>query len=64
MPSLAKSPVAPTLGRRVPLRGPARLLFSSYARTRYQPQRSTRPGPPPSFRWSPWTRSAPTGGSR
>jgi FkbM family methyltransferase len=40
MPSLAKSPVAPALGRRVPLRGPARLLFSSYARTRYQPERS------------------------
>jgi FkbM family methyltransferase len=40
MPSLAKSPIAPALGRRVPLRGPARLLFSSYARTRYQPQRS------------------------
>jgi FkbM family methyltransferase len=40
MPSLAKSPVAPALGRRVPLRGPARLLFSSYARTRYQPRRS------------------------
>jgi FkbM family methyltransferase len=31
------SQVAPALGRRVPLRGPARLLFSSYARTRYQP---------------------------
>jgi FkbM family methyltransferase len=40
MPSLAKSPVAPAFGRRVPLRGPARLLFSSYARMRYQPQRS------------------------
>jgi FkbM family methyltransferase len=40
MPSLAKSPIAPALGRRVPLRGPARLLFNSYARTRYQPERS------------------------
>jgi len=40
MPSLAKSPVAPTLGRRLPVRGPARLLFSSYARTRHQPRRS------------------------
>jgi FkbM family methyltransferase len=40
MLSLAKSPVAPALGRRVPLRGPARLLFSSYARTHHQPQRS------------------------
>ena len=40
MPSLAKSRLAPLLGQRVPLRGPARMLFSSYARTRYQPQRS------------------------
>ncbi len=38
MLSLAKSSLAPVLGQRVPLRGPARLLFSSYARTRYQPQ--------------------------
>jgi FkbM family methyltransferase len=37
MPSLAKSPLAPILGQRVPLRGPARVLFRSYARTRYQP---------------------------
>lgn len=37
MPSLAKSPLAPILGQRVPLRGPARMLFRSYARTRYQP---------------------------
>jgi uncharacterized protein YbjT (DUF2867 family) len=36
--SLAKSPLAPVLGQHVPLRGPARLLFNSYARTRYQPQ--------------------------
>jgi FkbM family methyltransferase len=40
MLSLAKSPLAPVLGQRVPLRGPARLLFSSYAKTRYQPQES------------------------
>ena len=40
MLTLAKSPIAPVLGKRVPLRGPARLLFSSYARTRYQPHRS------------------------
>jgi FkbM family methyltransferase len=40
MPSLAKSPLAPVLGRHVPLRGPARLLINSYARTRYQPRRS------------------------
>jgi FkbM family methyltransferase len=32
MPSLAKSPLAPILGQRVPLRGPARLLFRSYAK--------------------------------
>ena len=42
MPSLAKSPVAPVLGQHVPLRGPARLLFSSYARTRHEPDRSAR----------------------
>ncbi len=40
MLSLAKSPLAPVLGQRVPLRGPARLLFNSYARTRYQPHKS------------------------
>jgi FkbM family methyltransferase len=38
MPSLAKSPIAPVLGRHAPFRGPARLLFNSYAKTRYQPQ--------------------------
>jgi FkbM family methyltransferase len=37
MISLAKSPLAPVLGQRVPLRGPARLLFSSYSRTQYKP---------------------------
>jgi FkbM family methyltransferase len=37
MPSLAKSPIAPILGQRVPLRGPARMLFRSYARTRCEP---------------------------
>jgi FkbM family methyltransferase len=37
MPSLAKSPLAPILGQHVPLRGPARMLFRSYARTDYQP---------------------------
>lgn len=40
MPSLAKSPIAPVLGKHVPLRGPARLLFNSYARTSYQPRKS------------------------
>lgn len=40
MPSLAMSPLAPVLGQRVPLRGPARLLFSSYVRTRHQPGKS------------------------
>jgi FkbM family methyltransferase len=39
MPSLAKSPLAPVLGQRLPVRGPARLLISSYNRTRYQPQK-------------------------
>ncbi len=37
MPSLAMSSLAPILGQRVPLRGPARMLFRSYARTFYQP---------------------------
>ena len=40
MLSLAKSPLAPVLGQRVPLRGPARLLFNSYARTQHQPDKS------------------------
>jgi len=40
MLSLAKSPLAPVLGQHVPLRGPARLLFSSYARTSYHPEKS------------------------
>ena len=40
MLSLAKSPLAPVLGQRVPLRGPARILINSYARTRYFPQKS------------------------
>jgi FkbM family methyltransferase len=38
MPSLAKSHLAPVLGKYLPLRGPARLLFNSYARTQYQPR--------------------------
>ncbi len=33
MLSIAKSPLAPILGQRVPLRGPARMLFNSCART-------------------------------
>ena len=37
MPSLALSPLAPVLGQRVPLRGPARLLHRSYLRTHRQP---------------------------
>jgi FkbM family methyltransferase len=40
MLSLAKSPLAPVLGKHVPLRGSARILFSSYTRTHHQPQRS------------------------
>jgi FkbM family methyltransferase len=42
MPSLAKSPVAPVLGRHAPFRGPARLLINSYARTRHEPDQSAR----------------------
>jgi hypothetical protein len=38
MLSIAKSRLAPVLGQPVPLRGPARMLFSSYDRTRYRPQ--------------------------
>ena len=37
MANLAKSSLAPVLGQRVPLRGPARMLFRSYARTRCEP---------------------------
>jgi FkbM family methyltransferase len=35
--SLAVSPVAPVLGQRVPLRGPARILYRSYARSDRRP---------------------------
>ncbi len=42
MPSLAKSPLAPILGQHVPVRGPARLLFRSYRRTRCLPGASVR----------------------
>jgi FkbM family methyltransferase len=42
MLSLAKSPIAPVLGQRVPLRGPARLLYRSYAKVTCQPGNSTR----------------------
>jgi FkbM family methyltransferase len=34
---LATSSIAPVLGQRVPVRGPARLLFRSYAKTAYHP---------------------------
>lgn len=40
--NLAKSPIAPVLGQRVPLRGPARLLFRSYARAGRRPGASGR----------------------
>lgn len=33
MRSLAKSPIAPILGQRIPIRGPARLLYRSYAKS-------------------------------
>jgi FkbM family methyltransferase len=42
MPSLAKSPVAPVLGQHVPLRGPARILFKSYAKAGCRPGESMR----------------------
>src|SRR5947209_6854839 len=45
MVSLATSPIAPILGQRIPLRGPARLLYRSYAkapgRLRSTPRRLT-----------------------
>jgi FkbM family methyltransferase len=34
---LATSPIAPVLGQRIPVRGPARLLFRSYAKTDCRP---------------------------
>ena len=37
MPNLAKSSIAPILGQRVPLRGPARLLYHSYAKSPCRP---------------------------
>jgi FkbM family methyltransferase len=37
MPNLATSSLAPILGQRVPLRGPARLLYRSYAKTSGRP---------------------------
>jgi FkbM family methyltransferase len=40
--SLAKSPIAPVLGQRVPLRGPARLLYRSYAKAHSQPGAANR----------------------
>jgi FkbM family methyltransferase len=42
MPNLAKSPIAPVLGQRVPLRGTARLLYRSYAKAPCRPGDSTR----------------------
>ena len=42
MLSLATSSLAPFLGQRVPLRGPARLLYRSYAKTRSRPGDSCR----------------------
>lgn len=42
MPSLATSSLAPILGQRVPLRGPARLLYRSYAKAPGRPNDSAR----------------------
>lgn len=42
MHNLASSPVAPILGQRIPLRGPARILYRSYARVKYKPGDSVR----------------------
>lgn len=42
MTSLAKSRLAPVLGQHFPLRGPARMLYRSYAKTRCTPGDSAR----------------------
>ncbi len=42
MSRLAFSPLAPVLGQRVPVRGPARLLFRSYAKADCQPGEAAR----------------------
>jgi FkbM family methyltransferase len=42
MLNLASSPVAPILGQHVPLRGPSRALFRSYAKTRCSPGHAVR----------------------
>lgn len=39
---IAMNPIAPTLGQRIPLRGPARLLTRSYINLSYQPSESLR----------------------
>jgi FkbM family methyltransferase len=42
MRNLAKSSIAPILGQRVPIRGPARLLYRSYGKACYRPGDSIR----------------------
>ena len=42
MHNLASGPIAPILGQRIPLRGPARILYRSYAKTRCNPGDSAR----------------------
>lgn len=42
MINLATSSIAPALGQRVPFRGPARLLYRSYAKERYRSDDSAR----------------------
>jgi FkbM family methyltransferase len=42
MPRLATSPIAPLLGQRVPIRGPARLLHRSYAKVNGHQHYATR----------------------
>jgi FkbM family methyltransferase len=39
MPVLAQSPIAPILGQRLPMRGPARMLYRSYSKAEFSTER-------------------------
>jgi FkbM family methyltransferase len=42
MPVLAQSPIAPVLGQRLPLRGPARMLYRSYSRAQFRAEQQAK----------------------
>jgi FkbM family methyltransferase len=42
MPVLAQSPIAPILGQRLPVRGPARILYRSYSRAEFCAQQPAK----------------------